>query len=159
MNLPPGQHTITQVVALYEAHGFNEFVIADQLDESPLTVRNILLGHSAVYVERLKASRPDEPNPSSAADEVEYQRLKAQYKALADNADTPAVVKEKALQWLMNEAKGRNDLAKEALEIKRKAAGASTDEEKVKAFNALVAKGNIVVLHNPTAQTPNVSNG
>ena len=150
-----GPHLITQVVTSYEVLGLNPHAIAEQLDivEGAEGVEEILRTNSTLYVEHLRRTnkltlqskgppRHGEVSESTEAeespDEREFQRLKKLYMMLAETAPESSV-RERAIRWLLDEAKGRNHTHVRQVELKeRELATRSSQEERLAKFNALI---------------------
>lgn len=152
-----GPHLITQVVTSYEVLGLNPHAIAEQLDivEGAEGVEEILRTNSTLYVEHLRrtnklslqtkgpprhgeVSDSTELQEEETPDEREYQRLKKLYMMLAETAPE-ASVRERAIRWLLDEAKGRNHTHVRQVELKeRELATRSSQEERLAKFNALI---------------------
>lgn len=92
----------------YETLGLTVEQIAEQQDLAVGEVRSILYGVSAVYKQDIG---------STLETEDEFVEL---YKDLARSCPETAV-REKALRFLINEKKGRNDVPVELLKLKRRA--------------------------------------
>lgn len=158
-----GQLTIDQIVSLYETVGLNEAMIAEALDipGGAPAVKAILSANSSIYRQQevagnvMQLSAAEGLAAAEAERQAEYNRLKKRYQAIADDPKTPAIVAEKALRWLMDEAKGRNDLAAEALALKAaNTKGRSDAEERLARFNAMIASGSVSVVANPIKVLP-----
>jgi hypothetical protein len=146
LDTPYGQHLITQVVTSYEVLGLNPHAIAEQLDieEGAEGVEEILRTNSDLYVAHLRqAGALAKRDPANTAivvtpEEAEYQRLKKMYMMLAETAPESSV-RERAIRWLLDEAKGRNHTGVRQVELKeREIATRSSQEERLAKFNALI---------------------
>lgn len=140
-----GPSVIAQIVSSYELSGLNVYAIAEQLDiDDHKDVERILAGNSELYQKHIGANRLQslDPGPKIGANlsvvNPEYEKLKQQYRSLAESAPESSV-REKALRWLLDEERGRNDVALGHLELKsRELQTRSKQEERLEKFNELV---------------------
>lgn len=99
----------TQIVTAFETLGLSLEQIAGQFDIEVDEVRAILFDNSRAYRQQCGRLRSE--------DEVE--ELLTEYRALAKRSEVDAV-RERALRFLIDERKGRNDIGKETLELKKR---------------------------------------
>ena len=140
--LPYSSITVAQVVTAYEISGLNEFMIADQLDIPEDDIRIILLRDSSLYQDRHNLVKPGSlmagVDAAADKDSLEYRQFRSQYEAMLKVTDND-IVREKGLKYLMDEAKGRNDLAAAHLKLKQQQVQKSaTQEERLAKFKAML---------------------
>jgi len=93
----------TQILTAYETLGMSVEDICDQLSVDEGMVGEILWRMSAEYRKKNKIGEED---------------LAGHYKNLALNSPVDSV-RERALRWLIDESKGRNDIGIETLKLKK----------------------------------------
>lgn len=108
-----------QVIVAYETLGLSVEQIAGQLDMELGEVVASLQKYSRKY--QSETRHADGPNPEIEG--TEYNTLKRRYELLSEFAEDEHV-REKALRWLMNEARGRNDLPERLIRLKERQVGA-----------------------------------
>lgn len=119
----------TQVVAAYEQLGLTPAQIAEQMEMEEGQVKALLYQLSSRYKQELGGT-------IDSTDEL--VRL---YEDLARSSPQDAV-REKALRWLIDEKRGRNDIPMELLKLKRRQQ-ANEDVDilmKVSDFNSAISK-------------------
>lgn len=120
---PALQAAKTQVVFAYEELGLSPVEISSQFEEYGFSTEDIitlLSEHSSKYRQGLQERTEEQSRGESTPEELE--QLLAEYRHLSRASDND-LVKERALKYLINEKKGRNDLAARGLLLKEKALG------------------------------------
>lgn len=95
----------TQIKLMYE-QGVSPEEIASELGAEVSSIKATLLSCSRLYRQRVNGK--DEEKQEDI-EETEWDEIRQAYKQLALNSDNP-VVQEKALRFLWQEKKGRNNL-------------------------------------------------
>ncbi len=114
-----------QIVYAYELLGLTPQQIAQQFEEageSEETIIGILSNHSQKYITELRYRTKD---AVKAGDDKELAELETEYTILARTSKND-LVKERALKFLINEKKGRNDLGEKNLKLKERALNLAT---------------------------------
>jgi hypothetical protein len=92
----------------YEMYGMSVDALADEHSLEPTAVKALLLRHSRKYKENLQEEKEQEGATEEDISRDEYKELIASYKELARFSDNEHI-KERALRFLIEEKKGRND--------------------------------------------------
>ena len=112
----------TQIIFAYEELGLSPADITTQFDDydfEEADIRTLLADYSVKYRDELS-----ERSAGEGQTEDELLKLLSEYRHLSrDSAND--LVKERALKFLINESKGRNDLAARTLSLKERVMGAA----------------------------------
>lgn len=115
-----------QIVYAFEVLCLSPAQIATQFEDSgenPESILKLLSEHSTKYIrtlrEREKVLKTTTGDSSSPLDE-ELLELESEYRILAKSSEND-LVRERALKFLINEKKGRNDLGDRNLKLKERA--------------------------------------
>jgi hypothetical protein len=116
----------SQIVFAYEELGLAPEVIAEQFDDYSFTreeILNLLSVHSPKYIRHLaEREKLSGTHPDPLRGEDELNDLMAEYRILSKISEND-LVRERALKFLINEKKGRNDLAERGIKLKEKQNG------------------------------------
>lgn len=107
-------HTSAEIAMMFEAY----------LEGGEEEVMKVLSEHSTQYSATLR-EKQSAAERGEASDE-ELATLLSEYRVLSRSSDND-LVKERALKFLINERKGRNDLGERALKLKEAEANANVD--------------------------------
>lgn len=113
----------TQIIFAYEELNLSPADITSQFDDydfEEADIRTLLADCSSRYREELQSRQENK----EVGTEDELLILKAEYRHLSRTSAND-LVKERALKFLINEKKGRNDLAARTLQLKERTLGAS----------------------------------
>lgn len=121
---PAARGATAQIVFAYEELGLSPEDIASQFDEvvSLEDTYCILSSFSKKYLASLQQRTTDAQTRPGPAPESELDALLEEYRLLSKVADND-LVKERALKFLINEHKGRNDLGAKQLALKERQQG------------------------------------
>jgi len=108
----------SQLVYAYETLDLTPSEIAEQFSEAGITYEEVIaiLGDNSA---RYRAALNEKASINSSNNEEDFLR---EYRILARSASNE-LVRERALKFLINESKGRNDIASETLILKRQQLG------------------------------------
>lgn len=112
-----------QIVFAYEELALTPAQIASQFEEygfSEEEILTLLSSHSKKYVALLAARTETQTRGGGTKEELD--ELLAEYRLLSKISEND-LVKERALKFLINEKKGRNDLPARGLALKERAIG------------------------------------
>lgn len=100
----------SRIIAMYESEEMTPEEIAMDEDLEVEVVKAALLQGSTAYRRAMRGSEDsDKEEPFMTGEE--FRQIKAAYKNIALNEEVDAGVRERALRNLINEHKGRNDVA------------------------------------------------